>query len=245
MSRYVHADARRTKCYKNASFQSATLRRVDCGCRPHRSQASHFIRVQDGTSTIDALPFYDMQWGGSFASFGRRKVRALHSTSQSLRHRHLARSGPRIATDFGFIPSQVAIRSSAKKFYIIDKIIALNTTDSEQLQSILSHARACYHSCMVLPPLPSSLTSSSSFSSPPSPFSSSPPSFSSSSSSQVRSSSDLTSSSFAPIVGCHQIELRRSVLIPSPLSLSSSTTLNPFSIHPLYSPAIPLSNRIS
>jgi hypothetical protein len=98
-----------------------------------------------------------------------------------------------IITDFSLIPPQVAFRASAKKFYIVDKIIALNTTDSEQLQSILSHARAAYHCCMA------------------------------------RSSSDMTSmtsSSFTPIVGCHQIELRRCVLSlhPSPQFIE---TLNP------------------
>jgi hypothetical protein len=98
-----------------------------------------------------------------------------------------------IITGFILIPPQVAFRASAKKFYIVDKIIALNTTDSEQLQSILSHARAAYHCCMA------------------------------------RSTSDMTgmtSSSFSPIVACHQIELRRCVFSFHP-SLLFIETLNP------------------
>jgi hypothetical protein len=46
---------------------------------------------------------------------------------------------------------QVSARQSAKKFYVIDKIIALNTSDSEQLQGILTDARESYNSFMVRP----------------------------------------------------------------------------------------------
>ena len=44
---------------------------------------------------------------------------------------------------------KVSTRASAKKFYVIDKIVALNCSDSEQLQRILCDARAAYHSWMV------------------------------------------------------------------------------------------------
>jgi hypothetical protein len=56
------------------------------------------------------------------------------------------------AACFAFDPQQVATRQSAKKFYVIDKIVPLNTSDGEQLQLILANARAAYHCCMVTPP---------------------------------------------------------------------------------------------
>jgi hypothetical protein len=52
--------------------------------------------------------------------------------------------------------AQVVTRQSAKKFYVIDKIVPLNTSDGAQLQLILSSARAAYQYCMVHPPKPSS-----------------------------------------------------------------------------------------